>query len=86
MVRKGGNRERVSRPRGKSTALRGRGKKNRRSMGKRNYRLMRRSFRHVASERESAIGRCFLAEVIRVFARSLPSVLLPLRSLPRGPS
>lgn len=40
-------------------------------MGKRNYRLMRRSFRHVGFERESAIGRCFFAKVIRVFAPSL---------------
>lgn len=46
-------------------------KKNRRSVGKRNYRLMRRSFRHVGFERESAIGRCFFAKVIRVFARSI---------------
>jgi len=68
-VRKGGDRESKSAKREEH----GRGKKNRRSVGKRNYRLMRRSFRHVASERESAIGRCFLAEVIRVFARSLPS-------------
>lgn len=49
-------------------------KKNRRSVGKRNYRLMRRSFRHVGFERESAIGRCFFAEVIRVSARSLSSL------------
>lgn len=68
----------VSRPREKST---GEEKKNRRSVGKRNYRLMRRSFRHVGSERESAIGRCFLAEVIRVFARSLPFVLFSLALL-----
>lgn len=53
-------------------------KKNRRSVGKRNYRLMRRSFRHVGFERESAIGRCFFAEVIRVFARSLSSSLCRL--------
>jgi len=56
-------------------------KKNRRSVGKRNYRLMRRSFRHVGFERESAIGRCFFAEVIRVFARSLSSSLSSLFSL-----
>lgn len=46
-------------------------KKNRKSVGKRNYRLMRRSFHHVASEREDAIDRCFTTEVIRVFARPL---------------
>lgn len=73
----------VSRPRKKST---GEEKKNRRSVGKRNYRLMRRSFRHAGFERESAIGRCFFAQVIRVFARSLShiSALLYLsRSLAR---
>lgn len=46
-------------------------KKNRKSVGKRNYRSMHRSFRHVGFERESAIGRCFFPEVIRVFVRSL---------------
>lgn len=46
-------------------------KKNRKSVGKRNYRLMRRSFHHVASERASAIDRCFTTKVIRVFVRPL---------------
>lgn len=75
---------RKSKERGKGIGLREKSavqeKKNRRSVGKRNYRLMRRSFRHVGFERESAIGRCFFAEVIRVFARSLFSIsLLPCR-------
>lgn len=46
-------------------------KKNRKSVGKRNYRLMRRSFHHVAFERASAIDRCFTTKVIRVFVRPL---------------
>ena len=46
-------------------------KKNRKSVGKRNYWLMRRSFHHVASERESAIDRCFTTKVTRVFASPL---------------
>lgn len=80
-----------SRERGEGVGLREKsavqGKKNRRSVGKRNYRLMRRSFRHVGFERESAIGRCFFAKVIRVFARSLsssPSSLFFSRSRARS--
>lgn len=66
----------------------GRGKKNRKPVGKRNYRLMRRSFRHDGFERESAIGRCFFAEVIRVFVRSLslfPSAVVLVRAPGRAP-
>lgn len=77
-VRKADNRDEEEEEEGegesKSTEgkrARARKKKNRRSVGKRNYRLMRRSFRHVGFERESAIGRCFFAKVIRVFARSI---------------
>jgi len=67
-------RARKSKERGEGISLREKStgkKKNRRSVGKRNYRLMRRSFRHVDFERESAIGRCFFTEVIRVSAHSL---------------
>lgn len=60
-------------------------KKNRKSVGKRNYRLMRRSFHHVASERASAIDRCFTTKVIRVFVRPLfflfSSKRLPVTSI-----